>query len=206
MPIKLKKKFDAILARERQTANSVALQAIKPKPFSVWEVLIPVIFILGFMRSREQRETFAQNLLFTKKMALDAAFEMLKKGQSKQAAMSRIASEMQSLLSSVPNGVYSDAIRQKQLDEIDLLIDHYCRLMQAAGSDYAALVAEAYQTGEDYAAFQDKLALAESAVTRAARETLGRRADDQMVARIEKATENIRRQEIQEIYSLHSRR
>ena len=194
-----------ILARERRNANAVALQAIKPKPFSVWEVLIPVIFILGFMRSKEQRETFAQNLMFTKKMALEAAFEMLKKGQTKEAAMRRIASETQSLLSSIPNNVYSDVIRQEQLAEIDLLIDHYCKLMQAEGSDYVALVADAYQTREDYAVFQDQLTLAESAVTRAARDTLGNQTDDQMAGRIETATDKIRQQEVETIYSPHSR-
>ena len=204
MPTKLKKKFEVILARERRMANSVARQAIKPKPFSVWEVLIPVIFILGFMRSREQREIFAQNLMFTKKMALEAAFEMLKKGQSKEAAMSRIATETQGLLSAIPNGVYSDSIRRKQLEEIDLLIDHYGKLMRAEGSDYVTLVAEVYQTSEDYAIFQDQLTLAECAVTQAARETLGNQADDQMAARIETATDKIRQQEVATIYSQHT--
>ncbi|MEJ2168638.1 MAG: NF038143 family protein [Desulfobacterales bacterium] len=204
MPARLKRKFDIILARERRVANSVALQAIKPKPFSVWEVLIPVIFILSFMRSKEQRETFAQNLMFTKKMALEAAFEMLKRGQSKEAAMSRIAAETQDLLTSIPNAVYSDAIRQKQLEEIDLLIDHYCRLMRAEGTDYATLVADAYKTREDYAAFQAQLVLAERAVTHAARETLGSRTDHHTAARIEAATEKFRQQEAETIYSPHA--
>jgi hypothetical protein len=196
----LKKKFEIILARERRMANSVALQAIKPKPFSVWEVLIPVIFILGFIRSKEQRETFAQNLMFTKKSALEAAFAMLNKGQSKEAAMSRIAAETQDLLTAIPNGIYSDAIRQKQLREIDLLIDHYCRLMQTEGSDYAALAAAAYQTREDYMAFQARLVLAEREVTQAARETLGSRADHQTAAGIEAAAEKFRQQEVKAIY------
>jgi hypothetical protein len=205
LPTRLKKKFDMILARERRLANFVALQAIKPKPFSVWEVLIPVIFILGFMRSKEQRETFAQNLMFTKKMALEAALEMLKNGQPKEAAMSRIAAETQGLLTSIPNGVYSDAIRQKQLEEIDLLIDHYCTLMRAEGADYVTLVADAYKTREDYAVFKAKLILAERAVTHAARETLGSQADHQTAARIETATEKFRQQEVETIYSPHSR-
>jgi len=200
LAVKLKKKFDIIFAREKRMANSVALQAIQPKPFSVWEVLIPVIFILGFMRSREQREVFAQNLMFTKKMALDAAFAMLKNGQAKEAAMQRIAAETQSLLSSISTGVYSDAIRQKQLAEIDLLIDHYCRLLQADGGDYAALTADAYRTRQDYAAFLDRLALAEHAVADAARETLGNRTDTQMAVRIAAGTDKYRQQEIEAIY------
>ena len=129
MPAKLKKKFDLILSRERQMVKSVALQTIKPKPFSVWEVLIPIVFILGYMRSKEQREIFAQNLMFTKKLALGAAFEMLTRDRSKEMVMRRVASETESLLSSIPSGVYSDAIRQKQIGEVDLLIDHYCKLI-----------------------------------------------------------------------------
>jgi hypothetical protein len=192
-----------ILARERQMAKSVAFQAIKPKPFSVWEVLVPVIFILGFMRSKEQREIFVQNLLFTKKLALEAAFEMLQKKRSKTAVLSRIASETQDLVASVADGVYSEAIRKNQLQEIDLLIDHYGKLMGGEGRDYVSLVTSAYPTREDYAAFQDKLTSAERRVTQAARETLGNQTDDQMVVRIDTASGRFRRQEVETIYSSH---
>ena len=205
MSKKLKEKFDIILTRERRMAKSVAMQTIKPKPFSVWEVLIPIVFILGYMRSKEQREIFAQNLMFTKKMALEAAFEMLDRGHSKKTVMGRIASETESLLSSIPNGVYSEAIRQQQTREIDLLIDHYCNLMRADGDDYGALVVSVYQTEEDYREFQEKLASAERKVTEAARETLGHQTDDEMAVRIEAVTEKIRQQEVEMIYSSHSR-
>lgn len=205
LPTRLKKKFDMILSRERRTVKSVALQTIKPKPFSVWEVLIPIVFILGYMRSKEQREIFAQNLIFTKKMALEAAFEMLDKDRSKETVMRGIVSETESLLPSSPNGVYSDAIRQQQIREVDLLIDHYCRLLRADGIDYAALVTNAYQTKTDYSDFQDKLASAERMVIQAARETLGHQTDNEMAVGIETATEKIRRQEVETIYSTHSR-
>ena len=194
-----------ILTRENRVAKSVAMQAIKPKPFSVWEVLIPIVFILGYMRSKEQREIFTQNLMFTKKMALEAAFEMLRKDHSKETVMGRIASETENLLSSIPNGVYSEAIRQQQTREIDLLIDHYCRLMRADGDDYHALVAGAYQSERDYREFQDRLTGAEKNVTQAARETLGGQTDDEMAARIEAVTEKIRQQEVEMIYHSHSR-
>jgi len=203
LPAKLKKKFDLILSRERWMVKSVALQTIKPKPFSVWEVLIPIVFILGYMRSKEQREIFAQNLMFTKKLALEAAFEMLKRDRSKEMVMHRVASETASLLPSIPNGVYSDAIRQQQIGEVDLLIDHYCTLMRVDGDDYAALVVNAYRTKTDYSYFQDRLASAERMVTQAARETLGHQTDNEMALRIETAIEKIRRQEIETIYSAH---
>jgi len=194
-----------ILAREGRMAKSVAMQTIQSKPFSVWEVLIPIVFILGYMRSKEKREIFAQNLMFTKKMALEAAFDMLHKDHPKETVMRRIASETENLLSSIPNGVYSEAIRQQQTREIDLLIDHYCRLMRADGDDYGALVVSAYHSKQDYRDFQDKLASAERNVTQAARETLGRQTDDAMAARIETVTEKVRRQEIEMIYNSHLR-
>jgi hypothetical protein len=200
LPTNLKKKFDIVFSREQAMAKSVALQAMKPKPFSVWEVLIPVVFILGYMRSKEQREIFAQNLMFTKKMALEAAFEMLKKNRSKTTVMRRVASETDSLIRSVSKGVYSNAIRQQQINEIDLLIDHYCKLMRAEGSDYAALVVNAYQTKTAYTRFQEKLTFAERKVTQAARETLGRQTDDEMASRIETATGRFRQKEYETIF------
>lgn len=205
LPTEVKRKFDLILSREQAMAKSIALQVIKPKPFSVWEVLIPVIFILSFMRARENREMFAQNLLFTKKMALEAAFDMVKKDQSREVVMNRINSKTENLLSSVPDGVYSEAIRQKQLKEIDLLIDHYVRLMKVAGKDYPALVKEAYPTKAAYVALQEKLKAAEKQVTEVARQTLGTQTDLDMIARIEAATDRLRGEEVETIFSSTSR-
>ena len=49
VPPDLKKKFNAILSHEQSRARSVAAAVIRPKPLSVWEVLIPIIFIPWFV-------------------------------------------------------------------------------------------------------------------------------------------------------------
>ena len=133
--IDLKKKYNIILSRETTIARSVALAVIKPRPFSVWEVLIPIIFIFGYMKSKENREVFAQNVLFTKTVALQAAFDMLKKDLSRDAAMERVRSKTKDMIASIPEGIYSNEIRREQLKEIDLLVDHYCRLLNSDGDD-----------------------------------------------------------------------
>lgn len=138
-------------------------------------------------------------------MALEAAFDMVKKDQSREVVMNRINSKTENLLSSVPDGVYSEAIRQKQLKEIDLLIDHYVRLMKVAGKDYPALVKEAYPTKAAYVALQEKLKAAEKQVTEAARQTLGTQTDLDMIARIEAATDRLRGEEVETIFSSTSR-
>ena len=40
-----------ILEHEVKLARSVAISYRPVRPFSVWEVLIPIVFILGYMRS-----------------------------------------------------------------------------------------------------------------------------------------------------------
>ena len=202
----LKKKFDLMLARDCRLAKSVSLKVIKPKPISVWEMLIPVIFILSYMKAKDRREIFAQNLLFTKKLALEAAFGIVKKKNSIEDVTIEIKTKTDALLSSMPTDVYSDEIRQEQMKEIDLLIEHYGKLMQAEGEDYASLVIDAYQTKENYVAFQGKLKTAEKQVAQAAQQTLGDKADPTMVARIEAATDKLRLAEVERIFSSHLRR
>ena len=197
----LKKKYDMILSHETAIARSVALATIKPRPFSVWEVLIPIIFIFGYMKSKETREVFAQNVLFTKKMALQAAFDMFKKADTREAGMERIRSKTRDMIDSIPDGIYSDEIRQEQLKEMGLLVDHYCRLLESTGDDYDSLVFNAYQKPEQLVNFYERLQKAEEGVGRAARNTLGGKADTDTLARIKVALQKSRRKETEKIFA-----
>lgn len=196
----LKKKYDMILSHETAIGRSVALAVIQPKPFSVWEVLIPILFIFGYMRSKEQREVFAQNVLFTKKMALQAAFDMFKKGHTREVGMERIRSKTKDMIDSIPGGIYSDEIRQEQLNEIDLLVDHYCRLLESTGDDYDSLVFNAYQTPERLVNFYERLQKAEDGVGRAAQNTLGGDADSHTLERMNAALRNCRLKVTEKIF------
>lgn len=200
MPTELKKKFKTILSHEQSQASSIALRAIKLAPFSVWEVLIPIVFILSYMKSKERRQIFAQNLLFTKKMALEAAYDMMAKNQTKGAALMRIELQTKQLLTSLPEEMYSDDIRQEQLQEIEFLIDHYLKLLRADGKDYAALVLSVYPQREDYLNFQQALSELEKQVSRAASRALGAQTDAAMLSRIETATDELRSAEIKKIF------
>ena len=193
-------KFKIIFARERLMAKSVALSLIKPKPLTVWEIMIPVIFILNYVKIKQSREAFIQNQLFTKELALRASFDMVKKEQSKETAMTKIKSKTKEILSSVNSGIYSDDIRREQIKEIDLLIDHYCKLFRVEGEDYFYLIMNAYQTREDYAAFLKHLQSAENNVIAAAQRTLGARADMQAAGRLKMLTERVRAAEIEKIF------
>ena len=198
------KKFKIIFERERSMAQGLAASLIRPKPLTVWEIMIPVIFILNYVKLKHSREIFIQNQMFTKKMALDAALEMKKKEVSKETVMRQIQTKTKELLTSVPGGIYSDDIRRQQLNEIDLLIEHYRKLLNAEGQDYAALVTTAYPTAAAYNSFFDQLKLAESEVMGAAQRTLGSQTDMATAEKIESITDSMRAAEVNKIFPSNS--
>lgn len=193
-------KYKSILSSEQSWANSVALAVIKARPFTVWEVMMPLLLVFNYARSKSDREIFSKNLLFTKELALKAALDMLKDDQSKEAAISSIEEKTHRLLSSVKNGIYSDTIRRKQIQEIDLLIDHYCKLLSVEGDKHKSLVVNAYQSLENYTAFLGQLKEIEKEVNSAALQTLGTRGNPETVSKIEEAANRVRMAIAQKIF------
>ena len=193
-------KYECILSKERSLAKAVAIAVIKAKPLTVWDVTIPIIFILNFMNFRRNRELFTQNFLFTKKLALEAALDMIEKGQSKEEVIYRVEEQTRRVLASVKEGIYSEEIRQGQMKEISMLVDHYCKLLEAEGKDYPSLVINAYQGHKDYNNFLGQLKGAEKAVSLAAEQTLGTQANAEIVSRMEEATYRIRTAEAEKIF------
>jgi hypothetical protein len=196
----LQERYKAILAKERAWAASVARTVIKPRPISVWEVLIPVLLIFSFAKTKSEKEIIIQNLLFTKELALKAALDKTKNGRNREEVMSPIEDKTRKLIDTVEDGIYSEEIRQRQLKEIRLLIDHYCRLLQAEGKDYASLVIDAYLTPQPFMNFLAQLKEAEKEVHLAAMQTLGSRADPELVARMEEITDRVRTAATQKIF------
>ncbi|MDP7354411.1 MAG: NF038143 family protein [Desulfobacterales bacterium] len=153
MPENLDRKFENILDRDRTVAKSVSMAVVKPKPLGVWDVMIPIVFILNFMKLKQTREIFIQNFMFTKELALDAARNIIKKGRTRESELAQIEDKTKSILDADTDGIYSEEIRRSQMEEIDLLIDHYCKLFKTDGVDYSSLVISTYQNRRGYTAF-----------------------------------------------------
>lgn len=200
MPTVLDTKYESILAKERLLAKAVAIAVVKARPLTVWDVTIPIIFILNYMKHKEARELFIQNFLFTKTLALEAALDMIKKGHRREDVMSCIEDKTSKIFASDKNGIYSEEIRRRQMKEIDLLIDHYLKLLEAEGKDYNSLMKNAYQGQKDYTNFLGQLKGAEKAVSLAAEQTLGTQANAEIVSRMEEATDRVRVAEAEKIF------
>jgi hypothetical protein len=200
LPTVLDTKYKTILSRERSLAKAVAMEVIDTPPLSVWEFMIPILFLFNFLRFKRARETFSLNFLFTKRLALDAAWEMVGKGKTKEEAKIQIREKTGNILAADKKGIYSNKIRQRQMNEIELLMDHYHRLLKAEGKDYSAMVKNAYQSSDQYSAFLKELQRAEKAVNQAATQIVRTRSADGIVSKMEGIPERIRTAEIAEIF------
>jgi hypothetical protein len=202
LPTILDTKYENILSHERSLAKTLANVVIGQNQVAVWDVLIPIVFLFNFMRFKRAREVFTLNAMFTKKLALEAAFDMKKKGQNKEEAMARVKEKTAQILASDKEGIYSSKIRQRQMREVDLLIGHYCKLLDAEGKDYATMVKNTYKDQKDYADFIGQLEQVEKEVIGAATQTIGTSSAPGIASKIEETTERIRRAEIERIFGM----
>jgi len=200
LPTILDTKHENILAQEKALAKSVASVVIGQSPVTAWDVLIPIVFVFNVLKFKRAREIFTLNFLFTKKLALQGAFDMVKKGQSREDALGQIRDRTSQILASDKEGIYSIKIRQKQMREMELLLDHYFRLLNADGKDYGSMVKHAYRTRQDFAAFVKELEGIEKEVNRAASQTVGTASAPDIVSRMEETAGRLRATQVEKIF------
>ena len=164
-------KYDIILSYEESFGGTVALRLIIERPLTLWYCLIPLVFVFEFLKRKKEQRIFTENFLFTKKLALDAAGD-INKGEERQNRLSQIEDQIRDRLTA--QKLYSWGIHQKQRAEVNLLIDHYLKLLNAEGKSYESLVKDAYQTRDNYQAFLHQLTSAEKEIDRAVINTLGK--------------------------------
>jgi hypothetical protein len=200
LPTILDTKHENILAQEKALAKGVASVIIGQNPVTAWDVLIPIVFVFNVLKFKRAREIFTLNFLFTKKLALQGAFDMVKKGQSREDVLGQIRDRTSQILASDKKGIYSIKIRQKQMREMELLLDHYSRLLNAEGKDYESMVRHAYRTREDFSAFVKELEGIEKEVNRAASQTVGTASAPDIVSRMEETARRLRATQVETIF------
>lgn len=200
LPTILDTKYENILAQENTVAKAVARSVIGQNPVTAWDVLIPIVFVFNMLKFKRAREIFALNFLFTKKLALQGAFDMIKTGQSREDALAQIRNRTSEILASDKKGIYSIKIRQKQMREVELLLDHYYRLFNADGKDYSSMVRNAYLTRKGYIAFVNQLEGIEKEVNLAASQTVKTASAPDIIIKMEEATARLRAAEAENIF------
>jgi hypothetical protein len=200
LPTILDTKYENILAQERALAKSVASAVIGQSPVTAWDVLIPIVFVFNMLKFKRAREIFTLNFLFTKKLALQGAFDRIKTGQSREDALAQIRNRTSEVLASDKKGIYSIKIRQKQMREVEFLLDHYTRLLNAEGKDYRSMVRNTYLTRKGYGSFVNQLEEIEKEVNRAASQTVKTASAPDIISKMEETTARLRTAEAEKIF------
>ena len=191
------KKFE-----NRQTAQIADDLIEKPKSKFNWRIIIFPLYIYDFSRYRRRLRVLHKNLFFTKKLALEAA-NGIHQNKERTWEIRRIEIQTKEILDKEKKGFYTDKIRNRQLREIEFLIDHYLDLLSLDQSGYEDMVRAKYPSKGSYQNFLSSLNKLEEDVIQAAVSTMrkgSKKERCQWFDRVRAATRKVRRQTIEKIY------
>ena len=157
-------KYDIIIDAEQQFAREVTLGVIYLRPPSAWYYLIPGMFIFDFLRRSSTIRKYSETFIFPRKLALEGA-RSLTAGETRAAIDSHLEVEIKNWLTA--HRLDSQDLLQAQKETVDLLMDHYLKLLQADGESYVDLIEQAYSSRENFEAHLQQIAAAENKVDQA---------------------------------------
>lgn len=200
---KTKARYDTILSGEQKFALSVAPQVVGKPEITPWMFLIPILFIPYLQRCQKLQEAggvFCQGYMFTKKLALDVAYQEWTGAKPKAAALA----EARLTVCRDPEADERVLeVYEKQMQEIDLLAGHYGALFRAEGEDCPSLVRHAYRTREYYTGFLLTLSQAEKEVNTSYTRAFGSKmkVDDNDTSRMEDVLAILRNKEADRFFA-----
>jgi hypothetical protein len=157
-------RYDIITAAEQQFAREVTLKVIYLRPPSAWYYLIPGMFIFDFLRRSSTIRKYTETFMFPRKLALDGARSLLA-GETRADIDSHLEGEIKRWL--VAHRLESRDLVQAQKETVDLLMDHYLKLLQAEGESYYDLIEHAYASRENFETHLQQISAAENKVDQA---------------------------------------
>jgi len=194
----LQDQYSLLLQTEKEFATRVVylMRAYTPQPW--WHLFIPFKFLMEYFSLRKERREFIEKHLLFKRMALDAAFRAVESGEPEKNRQ-----EMHNQLREF--WLRNQQFESRQLNDrlekmIDLLFDHYLRLIRTGERDYSLMVRQAYRVKADYQNFLDEMARVEAEIDRAVAEALGLKWPDFYMQNKQKAIREVRSREVRETF------
>lgn len=169
----------------------------------LWKRVVVPSALADLIRVRGQIKTTRQNLLFTKGLAFQAA-KAVEDGDEPSLTLGRVDATTREVLKSSSDELYTETIRRKQLKEVELLFDHYLKLIKSSATGYDAKIRDVYQSEEAYRGFVKRLEKRESDVIQAAITTVKKGSKKERYAwysRVQEKTREARMMEIKRIFS-----
>jgi hypothetical protein len=162
--------YNMILAAEEQFAREVTLGVIVSRPLTVWHYIIPGMFIIDFLRRESAIRRYTKHFIYPRKLAIDAA-RAISEGEDKFSLNSRLEKDTSAWLNSL--NLFSPELVQTHLELIDVLTEHYSKLLKADGDTIYLRIENAYKNRDNFKVFIDQITAAEKAVDEKVIEKLG---------------------------------
>jgi hypothetical protein len=198
------KSYTAIKKYEISQTGQIAgaLIEIKKSKFN-WRIIVFPFFLYDFIRYRRRLNVLRKNLFFTKKFALDAG-NNIHQGKDRAWEIRQIKIKTRDILDKEKKGFYTEKIRNKQLREIEFLIDHYLDLLNSNQRSYKDAIKMKYASKGSYLNFLNGRQRVEGEVIQAAITTMrkGTKKERRLwFDKVRKATKKIRMEEADRLYS-----
>jgi hypothetical protein len=152
-----------ILEAEEQLARQVALGVIVERPISTWQMLIPGMFMVDFLRRSSAVRQFTRVFMFPRHIALEAAVNKMRQSTKEDLRLS-VGGRIEAWQSSLK--LHSEEWMHAQKRLVEILTDYYLKLLKADGHSFRLMLKNAYRRRQDLQAFFDRLSVAESEVDR----------------------------------------
>lgn len=154
------KNYSLILQSEENFARLVALGLWIKRPVSPWHYLLPGMFIFDYLRRSAMVKSYSAAFLFPRKLALDLSLRAMEGIQEKDLMFQKARRTVKEWLASYK--LYSAEIEERHMEQINILMEHYIKLLKADGNEYSLLVKNSYGDINNYQNFVERITAAES--------------------------------------------
>ena len=201
--VKHMRSFRSIQKFERRQSRQIAAALIDfNNSRFYWRVIVFPFFLYDIIRYRRRLQVLRKNLFFTKRFALDAGINIYQ-GKERAWEIRRIEIKTRDILDKEKKGFYTEKIRNKQLKEIEFLIDYYLELLSSEQHFCEDAIKTKFTSKGSYLKFLNRLQKTEEEVIQAAIATMrkGSKKERRLwFDKVRAATKKIRMAEAERIY------
>ena len=172
-------KYNLILNAEQQFAREVTLGVIVTRPLTAWHYIIPGFFIIDFLRRGSAIKQYTKHFMFPRNLALDKAMTEMQ-GDDRDSIRANLEDNVRIWLESL--SLFTQDLKRAHVALVEILAEHYRKLLSAEGDTFNLLIEYAYQNGDSFKQFIDRITAAENEIDRQVIEQLG--GNDKVIEKI----------------------
>ncbi len=195
----LDKRYALIWSHEEQFAYRLGQEVLDKPVVSVWMIILPVLLVHHMQRVSSYRNgvrAFARGILEHRQKALDKARQDVESGESRNCGFEEYFPSLEGV------SERDRSLADKQVRIMQILQDHYRKLLKAGKESYQGLLEEVYSDREHYRGFLERLTAAEQELNRYLTAKVHTTEDSRaVVQRMETYCNELRRKELQRFFS-----